>query len=151
MMKPFTREVAEAKFWARVDKTDGCWLWMAYLKENGYGMATYGGKALSAHRVAWFYTHGEVPRELDICHHCDNRRCVRPDHLFVGTRKDNMQDAKRKGRTRNWGMVATRCKYGHPFSHTDRFGRRRCVICQRRQALETRARRAPSCTTANAG
>lgn len=83
------------RFWDNVGKTDGCWLWKGVRFPTGYGLSschTY------AHRMAWELTYGRIPAKLFVCHHCDNPPCVRPDHLFLGTAKDNTQDAVRKGR-----------------------------------------------------
>lgn len=82
-----------------VQKSDGCWLWTGVVNNMGYGIATLNGKATSAHRVVYALLEAPVPKGMDLCHKCDNSLCVRPDHMFVGTRKDNMRDAARKGRT----------------------------------------------------
>ena len=68
-------------------------------RPNGYVRITVNYKSWYAHRYAWFYHFGPILEGMDVCHKCDNRRCHNIDHLFLGTRKDNMQDAKQKGRT----------------------------------------------------
>ena len=92
-------EADEKRFWGKVNQAEeGCWLWQGTLLKQGYGCFKIAGKMYKAHRVAYLYTEGAIPTGLILCHSCDNRRCVRPDHLFLGTCKDNMQDAVRKGR-----------------------------------------------------
>lgn len=86
------------RFWSKVDKTsdpNGCWVWTAYKDPNGYGRF-YHGKL--CHRISYEINVGPIDKGLCICHHCDNPGCVNPDHLFVGTHQDNMDDKKRKGR-----------------------------------------------------
>ena len=92
------RPTATERFWAKVQKSDGCWLWTAYRNEKGYGRFDDGTITHQAHRLAWALTNGPVADGLLVCHKCDNPPCCNPDHLFVGTQKDNMQDAKQKGR-----------------------------------------------------
>ena len=101
-MRPDREELAQ-NFWSRVQKGDGCWIWLGGIQSAGYGMFRFLGEHITAHRVAF---RSENPNTnitgLDVCHHCDNRLCVRPDHLFLGTRKDNMTDMVKKGRS-NYG------------------------------------------------
>lgn len=86
------------RFWVKVRKTDTCWLWTAAVR-SGYGAYKYRGKVVSAHRFIWEYSHQcSVLSHIDVCHSCDNPLCVRLDHLFLGTRKDNMVDCRSKGR-----------------------------------------------------
>src|SRR5271165_4726377 len=86
------------RFWDKVEKTDGCWNWKAYIGPDGYGRFGFRGKIPGPHRVSWELSFGPIPDGLNVCHKCDNRRCVRPDHLFLGTDRDNILDCIRKGR-----------------------------------------------------
>lgn len=89
--------IDEIKFWSYVEKTDNCWLWRGPMIRRGdYGRF---GRFL-AHRVAYDLGTGPIPLGLMVCHHCDTPRCVRPDHLFLGTHADNVADMVRKGRDR---------------------------------------------------
>jgi predicted XRE-type DNA-binding protein len=90
----------EKRFWSKVRKGPGCWEWTAGLnKRNGYGHIKSNGVKLLAHRLAWEMSNGRpIPAGLCVLHRCDNPKCVRPDHLFVGTQLDNIEDRDAKGR-----------------------------------------------------
>ena len=85
------------KFWSKVIKTSNCWEWTGF-KCNGYGQIIINGKRYYAHRIAFELEYGKIPDGLCVLHHCDNPPCVRPDHLFLGTRGDNNRDSMLKGR-----------------------------------------------------
>lgn len=85
-------------FWNNVEKTDTCWVWVRARNRSGYGRTGAHGAPRLAHRVSYEMAHGAIPDGLMVCHKCDNPPCVRPDHLFLGTAKDNVRDAQEKGR-----------------------------------------------------
>lgn len=86
------------RFHFKVIKTDYCHEWNGYLMPNGYGQIRAFGKAMLTHRVAWILANGEIPGGQYVLHRCDNRRCVNPDHLFLGSFDDNMEDMVSKRR-----------------------------------------------------
>jgi hypothetical protein len=99
----------EIRFWEKVEKSDGCWLWTGSVtKSGGYGQLSVNGKPVRAHRFIYELLHGPIPVGMRVCHTCDNPPCVRPDHLFLGTPKDNTHDMIRKGRNRLGGLVGRR-------------------------------------------
>ncbi len=97
----FTKEITEdtkRRFWEKVDKRGGCWLWRASIAVRfGYGQFGIGTRVFAAHRVSFAITHGRMPNGI-LLHTCDNPPCVNPEHLREGTYKDNTQDMIAKGR-----------------------------------------------------
>lgn len=93
-----TERDAGERFWEKVQKSDGCWLWTGAKNSRGYGVFTVMRRAFKAHRWSYAQSKGAIAEKMDVCHTCDTPLCVRPDHLFAGTRRENMQDASRKGR-----------------------------------------------------
>jgi hypothetical protein len=90
-----------SRFWAKVQKTDGCWKWIGGTTSFGYGVVEISRnprRRTQAHRVSWELHYGPIPDGMDVLHSCDNPPCTRPDHLFLGTALDNQQDAINKKR-----------------------------------------------------
>jgi len=87
-----------ARFWENVAKSPDCWLWMGAVRSGGYGTLTIGARDVAAHRFSWDIHFGPIPPGAMICHHCDNPRCIRPDHLFMGDAASNIADMFQKGR-----------------------------------------------------
>ena len=98
-------------FWPKVEKSnDNCWTWKGCLSTTGYGRLYIRGtksRYENASRVMWILTHGSIPDGLCVLHKCDNPKCVNPEHLFLGTKKDNTQDMMRKGRNRCGRQLGT--------------------------------------------
>lgn len=120
-------EAIISRFWSKVDKTSGCWVWTASRSGNGYGQFRLDGHNRPAHRLAWELTHGAIPEGAFVLHECDNPPCVRPDHLFLGDQSLNMADMAGKGR--HWRHEQDRCHLGHLLEQL-RPGRRDCRQCR---------------------
>lgn len=89
----------EFRFWRRIIKSDGCWIWNGTKNLRGYGnFSLKRGVTVGAHRFSYQLNIGPIPENMSVCHRCDNPSCVRPDHLFLGSPKDNSRDMVAKGR-----------------------------------------------------
>lgn len=88
------------RFWKKVRMGDGCWEWQAAGRDGRYGVVRISEHFYPTHRVSWEMHFGIIPPGMVVCHKCDNPPCVRPEHLFLGTRSDNALDMVAKGRGR---------------------------------------------------
>jgi hypothetical protein len=127
------------RFWpkVRVGPSKDCWEWLGSKDPRGYGrlfVGGRGGRPVAAHRIAWELTFGPIPEGEHVCHKCDWPSCCNPDHLFLGSRSDNMQDAAKKGRIH--GQQNTHCAKGHELTLDNIYTptgtcQRQCRQCKR--------------------
>lgn len=134
-----SRRLIMSRFWDKVEMIPfhPCWEWKASKSVNGYGKIRWEGKSQLAHRVSWELHFGLIPTGLQVCHSCDNRTCVRPDHLFLGTAQDNTDDMMNKSRWINGSAIARRtkksCRKGHSYEPGNTYwykGQRFCERCR---------------------
>lgn len=128
-MKKYTTEERISAFWSKVNKNGSipqhcpelgnCWEWTASLARNGYGIVKFNSKTNKMpHRISWIIAYGDIPDNLFVLHSCDNRKCVNPKHLFLGTAKDNTRDMDLKNRRGNYCKVTNEqvCKIRELYS-----------------------------------
>ena len=133
-------DVLVERFQSRVKAVGECWEWQLSHHSGGYGQwYPRKGRPVGAHRYSAMLYLPEWHPSLYVLHHCDNPPCVRPDHLFMGTQRDNGRDMASKGRGQ--GQWRTECVHGHPFDYIDSDGRRRCRTCKRDRQRRYDARR----------
>jgi len=97
------------RFWKKVNRltSDNCWEWTGAKLATKYGGMEINGKLIRVHRYSWEIAFGEIPKGLHVLHKCDNRSCVNPNHLWLGTHQDNMRDRDEKGRGKPGGKEGT--------------------------------------------
>jgi hypothetical protein len=120
----------EFRFWSKVLIGDGCWIWTASLDGKGYGQYWRGDRKVIASRHAYEIWCGPLSSGVQVLHRCDTPACVRPDHLFEGSQRDNAQDCVEKGR--HYLTQRTHCPDGHEYDEENTYWygtRRRCRKC----------------------
>ena len=130
----YTFKSLEERFWSKVKKGSGCWLWLASLDGKGYGAFPIKGKSHTASRVAYELTFGVVPKGLVVDHKCKNIKCVNPSHLEAVTQRENVLRGEAPASV---NAKRTHCKTGHPLSGDNIYhykGKRCCKTCNRKSS-----------------
>ena len=126
----FKKLSVEERFFQKVNKTDSCWLWTGAISSSGYGSFRIGEKNFKAHRQSYIMHTGQIPQSLEVCHSCDVRSCVNPEHLWLGTRSDNMKDMFSKNRNGISSRPRIYCKRGHHLDTYAMFVRKNCKLAR---------------------
>jgi len=130
----------------KIDVNSGCWNWCGYIHPRGYGRLMVNKQCVQAHRYSYLIHKGIIKNDLFVLHKCDNRKCVNPDHLFLGTAKDNTNDMIKKGRCKSGLMnkLKTHCYKGHQLSGDNlyrKYNKRMCKTCRKSNLLLSRMKK----------
>ena len=129
------------RFWAKVEKRDGCWKWHGATVNGGYGVINKGGRGeglIRANRYSYVLHYGNIPDGLYVCHTCDNPECTNPEHLYAGTPQENQRDIS--DRKRHPASRKTHCKRGHEFTPENTIWRGCTRMCRKCKNLRSRER-----------
>jgi hypothetical protein len=120
-----------------------CWEWLGAKSQSGkgYGILRIGGKNTGAHRISYQIFKGPIPKDLFVLHTCDNRGCVNPMHLFLGSLSDNVQDMYRKGRGNRPNSRKKQCPLNHPYNEENTYLYNSMRHCKKCKILKQRIRR----------
>lgn len=131
-------KTSEQRFFSKIDQSKACWNWTSYKNQYGYGILKFNKNTWLAHRFSYEIHYGEIPPKMLVMHICDNRKCVNPDHLKVGTYLDNNLDTKNKGRNKKRMVIKGKvfCKNGHDVTASDSLyyysnGYSGCKLCKK--------------------
>lgn len=124
----------------------GCWLWLGSTNARGYAHLKYQKVQHRANRFSWTAYNGPIANKLHVLHRCDNRLCVNPDHLFLGTNQDNVDDRVSKGRSGRSNALKTNCPVGHEYTKENTYlqkphNTRSCKICRSIKVKQYNAKR----------
>lgn len=137
-------ERLKERFWKKVVKLDQCWIW--HTRPKKYGFFSLNGKVMNASRASYLLNIGPIiPEKLDVCHKCNNKACVRPDHLYLGTRSQNMKDANKDGLLDNWKLKRRTkqfCKQDHNYKDNVKARKNGQLYCSECSRIAVRRYRA---------
>jgi hypothetical protein len=149
-MNTRTIQDPEERFWSKVNKTELCWIWQGALSEKGYGTFSIRGKQIRAHRYSWELVNGKIADGLVIDHLCENKACVKPEHLEPVTNKENLLRGEVGKKNAEHHKAKTHCRNGHEYTeentaHWNRKSRgvltRRCKVCYAEQQARNTGRK----------
>lgn len=136
------------RFWNKVNikSKNECWEWRGSMLPTGYGQFSYSGTPRRAHRISYLLTYGNFDSSKYVCHSCDNKKCVNPEHLFLGTQSDNLKDASNKNKL--WMNKIKICPSGHAYTKDNTYTYdnkrlcKKCVLDRQRKYRERKSIRA---------